>query len=235
MSRSVFDRPTPKYRFHSRLTTTRAVSGLSARDEPAGQVEPVGPPAARSSSGGRKCGRCGWTTLPDLSIQLPRGRMRISRGGTAWVIIVGTNWPSSSTRLLFERGQLVAPFFCQSALRMSVERLLRAWRSWRRLACSSFVDRQRPGQHLRRPLGRSRVARRRARTSRSGRRRRRTRPGCKSRPACTDRTCGRGIRRSPSSRPATFRKSCARGRPGSLARYSASWAPPSCVVCSRRL
>ena len=27
-----------------------------------------------------KCGTCGWTTLPDLSIQLPRGRTRISRG-----------------------------------------------------------------------------------------------------------------------------------------------------------
>ena len=51
----------------------------------------------------------------------------------------------------------------------------------------------------------------------------------------TDRTCGRGIRRSPSSRPAR-RVDALRTRSAAyLARYSFGWAPPSRVVISRWL
>ena len=74
--------PRPKKSFHRRLTKTRAVSGLSWRGEPAGQVEPRLPLRRRFSgtlaAGSRATPGC--TTSPESSSQLPRGRMRTVRG-----------------------------------------------------------------------------------------------------------------------------------------------------------
>ena len=71
----------PKNCFQRRLTKTRAVSGFSLRDEPLREIEPgKRPSSALSAAPGRKCGSAGFTISPLSSIQLPRARMRTTRG-----------------------------------------------------------------------------------------------------------------------------------------------------------
>ncbi len=61
---------------------------IVARDHPAGQVEPRRPRRSLTSSLPRNSGMAGSTTGPESSCQLPRGRIRIWRGGTASVMSV---------------------------------------------------------------------------------------------------------------------------------------------------
>ena len=86
-SSQVRTRPWPKSSFHSRLTSTRATSGLSRETIQRARSSRV---ARRSltSSLPRNSGMAGSTTGPESSCQLPRGRIRIVRGGTAWVMSV---------------------------------------------------------------------------------------------------------------------------------------------------
>ena len=70
--------PWPKASFQSRLTNTRAVSGLSGETSQR-EVEPrrrAGPSTASERSA--KAGAAGVTTSPDSSSQLPRGKTRIA-------------------------------------------------------------------------------------------------------------------------------------------------------------
>ena len=73
--------PCPKASFQSRFTNTRATSGFSGDVSQRARSSRV---ARRSltPSAGREAGTSGVTTGPVSSSQLPRGKIRMTRGGT---------------------------------------------------------------------------------------------------------------------------------------------------------
>src|SRR5262249_31612941 len=116
-SSSVLTRPWPKNSFHSPLTNTRAVSGLSApgihlarSSRVARRLPPPSPPPLEGGDdrgGDSDAGTVGATISPESSSQLPRGSTRITRGATdSEIRVEGTAfkrvffWPWSSASFL---------------------------------------------------------------------------------------------------------------------------------------
>ena len=97
-SLSDFDRPVPKSIFQSRLTNTRAVSGLSALVSHSAKSRRV---RRRFSAAlvSRKCGGRGSTISPDSSIQLPRANTRVTSGSSRCSVTRHSSARSSSAFL----------------------------------------------------------------------------------------------------------------------------------------